>query len=414
MAQAAAQAAAAANFALAPALLDGNNPWDYSTREGQNIYKAACSPLPYTFEGKKSSLPAFLLAVRTRADQFGWTDILDITIGQDAAGHNINRNLLDHYGEITLEQVRADADYIGTQSRNAQMSHQMYQCLHSTNDTDAANRMVTETEKYLINGTPDGPSYLTTLIQTFFVNTEAKPTQLRLKIAEAHSVISEKDYNIDLFNTEINSYVQQLHALGTTTQDLFAHLTKAYKSVPDKAFRTYMSNKIDAHDDGTHKLTAQQLMALAKAKYDDMVEENLWMIQDDTDKQLVALTAQLEQVEIQNKGLKAKLQQGKRPNTQQKKPFWKKGNNNKKQSDKWKWKETPPKTGQTTKTFEGKTYNWCIYHKKWTLHKPSECRLKDRQTPGDGSKREKKEHQGYQAFFDDDFDSQSTESEQAL
>ena len=36
-------AAAAVPFALAPALLNQADPWDYGSREGQNIYKAAIS-----------------------------------------------------------------------------------------------------------------------------------------------------------------------------------------------------------------------------------------------------------------------------------------------------------------------------------------------------------------------------------
>lgn len=404
-------------FALAPALLNQAQPWDYSTREGHSIYKGACAPLPYKFEGKKSSLTAFLLAVRTRAEQYGWQDIFEITIGQDANGANINRNLLTHYGEITLEQVRADADYIGTPSRNAQMSHQMFQCLHSTVDKESSDRMVTEQAKYLITDVPDGPSYLRTLIDTFFINTDAKPTHIRLKIAEAYNIIAEKDYNIDVFNTEINGYVQQLHALGTTTQDLFAHLTKAYKQVPDKAFKTYISNKIDDHDDNTHRLTAEQLMDLARAKYDEMVEDNIWMLQDDADKQLVALTAQLEQVEIQNKGLQSKLQRNfkrKDAPSKQGKRNWRKGKGNA-NNDKWKWKEIPPKPGQKNKTFEGKTYNWCIHHERWTLHTSSACRHKDRKnSPPTGDNKEKNEQTGYQAFFDDDWDHQSDDEQETL
>jgi hypothetical protein len=392
-AQAQAQAQVGQPFALAPALLDQANPWDYSTREGQNIYKAATAPLPYLFEGRKSSLPAYLLAIRDRADQFGWHDILEITIGQDANNNNINRSLLTHYGEITLTQVRADADYIGTPSRNAQMSHQLYQCLQSSNNKEVADRMVTESENYIIDGTADGPAYLMTLIQTYFVHTEAKPTQLRLKISDAHLLIAEKEYNIDEFNTQINSYVNQLSALGTTTQDLFAHLTKAYKLVPDKHFQTYMSNKIDAHDDGTARLTSNQLMEIAKAKYDDMVETNTWMLQDEQDKQLVALTAQLEQVELNNKDLKSKLAKRSKNRRQ----------SNQSNNEKWKWKEVPPKSGQTTKTFEGKVYNWCTYHKKWTIHKPADCRLKDKQIPPKEKKPQKKEQARYQVIFDDDW-----------
>ena len=203
-------------FALAPALLDQDQPWDYSTRVGQTLYAQATAELPYTFEGKKSSLAAFLQAIRSRADQFGWHDIFDITVGQDANGNQQFRNLLMHYGEIELQNIRDDAvkDYIGQQTRNAQVSHQIFQCLQKSIDKTVADRMVTEQSKYMIQGTPDGPSYLMVLIQTFFVVTEAEPTQLRLHIAEAYVRIAEHEYNVDSFNTEMNEQVQQLYALG--------------------------------------------------------------------------------------------------------------------------------------------------------------------------------------------------------
>ena len=50
-------------------------------------------------------------------------------------------------------------------------------------------------------------------------------------------------------------------------------------------------------------------MAAAKAKYDELVEEGTWMSQSIADKQLVALTAQLEQVKVANTDLQRKLKQ---------------------------------------------------------------------------------------------------------
>ena len=100
------------------------------------------------------------------------------------------------------------------------------------------------------------------------------------------------------------------------------------------------------------------------------------MKQDETERQLVALTAQLEQIDLLNKKLQKKIKENK-PNDKSKG----KKKKDSKNADKWKWKEVPPKSGQKhTKTFEGKEYHWCPLHKKWTLHKPDECRLKDKQT----------------------------------
>ena len=111
-------AAAAVPFALAPALVGANQPLDYSGCAGQSLYANATAQLPYVFNGKESSLPAFLQAIQDRSAESGWEDIFQITIGNDAQGNPILRHLLTHYGEITLENVREDAaiDYIGQQN----------------------------------------------------------------------------------------------------------------------------------------------------------------------------------------------------------------------------------------------------------------------------------------------------------
>jgi len=323
--------AAAQPFALAPALIGQDQPWDYSTRIGQNLYHSATEPLPYIFEGKTSSLAAFLQAIRARSDQFGWQDIFDITIGQDENGNDVFRDLLTRYGEISLQNVQDDAaGYIGQNVRNAQVSHQIFICLTRSISKEVADRMVTEGNKYMVDDTPDGPSYLMTLIQTFFVKTEAEPTQLRLYIAESYLHIAEKEYNVDSFNADLSSYVQKLH------------------------------------------LTTDELMDVAKAKYDEMVQEGTWMANEEAEAKLVALQAQLEQVELKNKKYEAQRRKS-RPDNKQK---TKQNKSSASTNDKWKWKEQKPRPGQTTRLVNGKTYHWCVHHAKWCLHKSDECRLK--------------------------------------
>ena len=46
-----------------------------------------------------------------------------------------------------------------------------------------------------------------TLINIYFVKTNATPTILCLKIAVAHILIVEHQYNIDTFNMELNRYI---------------------------------------------------------------------------------------------------------------------------------------------------------------------------------------------------------------
>ena len=333
-----------------------------------------------------------------------------INVGADDQGNAILRNLLTHYGEITLTQVRADAalDYIGQENRNAQVSHMMHQCLIVSISTDVAERMVTEKANYLIDETPDGPSYLMTLIQVYFVNTEATPTQIRLQIADAPQLIAEVKFDIDTFNTTMNSYIQKLSSLGHETQDLFAHLVKGYKLVPDKNFERYMSTKIDAHNDGSARLTAQGLMSAAKAKFDTMNESKEWMAKDSSEEQIVALAAQLEQVRLTlnqaQKGNKGKGKNGKKGKGKDSSSSAKDSKSqSKKSDDKWAWKDVPPKANETIKHFDGKDYHWCKHHNKWCVHKESECRLKDKQaaSPAPAAAPSKAQFQAKPAVFDD-------------
>ena len=373
-----ANAPPAAPFALAPALAGANAFIDYSTRAGQAVYADATAVLPYIFEGSDSSLPAFLQAIRDRSDRAGWDDIFTITIGQDANNNDINRHLLTQYGEVNLSHVRdnALADYAGQQVRNAQISHQIYQCLRKSISKDVSERLVTETESFYINGSPDGPSFIMTLIDIYFVKTNATPSNLRIKLSEAHVLIAEHEYNIDCFNTEVNGYVQKLAANGEKTQDLFAHLTKAYKLVPDKAFHQYIRSKIDTHNDGTTPLSATQLMAFAKKKYDELVDDKVWMLKDETQQQLIALTAQLQQINKSNKQKSSNNKSSFSNNQHRGKAKANTGKATSTKKDKWAWKLVKPKAGQDqSKIVDGKTYSWCPHHNKWTLHKPSDCRL---------------------------------------
>ena len=373
--------AAQAPFALAPALVGAanNELIDYSTRTGQGLYRDAIEAFPYLFQGRNSSIATWLHAASDRASVCGWTDVLAISVGQDANGNDIFKNLLTEHGQITLQNVRENAlqDYIGQENRNAQMATQIYLAARKSISDNVYERMVTETSNFTINGVPDGPSFIMTLIDLYQVQTRGTATQLRLELAKAPIRIVEQSYDIDAFNNGIDTVVQRLSANGETTEDLFAHLTKAYKKVPDKAFAAYMNNKIDDHNDGTAPLSSSELMSFAKRKFEEISSEGGWML-GSTETELIALTAQLEQVKLENHRLQRHAPaRGAFPHNNagpanKARPRTPRAETGK---DKWAWKSQKPKPGQSTRQFEGKTYHWCRYHKKWTLHQSEECRL---------------------------------------
>ena len=84
-------------------------------------------------------------------------------------------------------------------------------------------------------------------------------------------------------------------------------------------------------------------MTLAKEKYDEMKEDNTWMkSSDNIQEQLVALTAQIEQMEQKNKQLHLKLKQKFQPNQSNRTSNAK---SNKKVNEKWAWKDKAPHKG---------------------------------------------------------------------
>ena len=168
----------------------------------------------------------------------------------------------------------------------------------------------------MIQDTADGPSFLMVLIQVFFVQTKAQPSLLQIKISQAYLMVAEHAYNIDSFSTEINAYVQKLATNGEATKDLFAHLTKAYKAVPDKYFHQYIVTHINEHNNCTRRMMETKFMNIAKSKYGELVDEGTQLEKDNTEKQLVALTAQLEQIELKNKKLQQKLKDNTKKNPQ--------------------------------------------------------------------------------------------------
>ena len=93
-------------FALAPALV-GNAVIDYSTAQGAKLYGKATESLKDLYDGQEGELGLFLQQVKTRAEAYGWVHIL--TVPLDLAHPDETINILQHYGQITLEQVHAFA-----------------------------------------------------------------------------------------------------------------------------------------------------------------------------------------------------------------------------------------------------------------------------------------------------------------
>jgi hypothetical protein len=74
-------------------------------------------------------------------------------------------NFIEQYGSVTLEEVRAYvATYVGTPTRLAQNSNQIYACLSESLLLEAKNKVGLEKASYTINGDFCGLLYFKVIV----------------------------------------------------------------------------------------------------------------------------------------------------------------------------------------------------------------------------------------------------------
>ena len=201
------------------------------------------------------------------------------------AVNNENKNLCEHYGEITCQQVQAAATmYLTANNRDAQNSDQIINCLRKSLTTKAYARITNDKEHYVINvhneDIYDGPCFLKTLIDIAYMNTHSSMAVIHHNLLSFDIYMHNlKDSDITTFHRYVKDNINWLAAAGETTNDLLVNLFKAYDYVKDKKFLTWVTNKHDHWLEGTLNLPANgvALMELADNYYKDSVATGNWL-----------------------------------------------------------------------------------------------------------------------------------------
>jgi hypothetical protein len=109
--------------------------------KGAKLYAKATELLKDLYDGNDVDLSLFLQQVKTRSEVFGWTHIL--AAPPDIANLDETMDLIQHYSELNLEQVRAFTQtYINNQARAAQDDAQLYHCLCKSLTKEAETNIV--------------------------------------------------------------------------------------------------------------------------------------------------------------------------------------------------------------------------------------------------------------------------------
>jgi hypothetical protein len=365
--------AAQVPFALAPSLIN-IDVIDYSTAAGVKLHGKATESLKDLYDRNEADLGLFLQQVKTRAEVFGWNHVL--AVPPDVADPDETLDLIQHYGELTLEQVRAFAEtYVNNKSRAVQDDAQLYQCLRKSLTKEAETKIVLFQEDYTTGERTCGLALLKVIVREAYVDTNATILHIREQLNSLDMHIVKLGYDIEKFNSKVKTYQRGLAARGAITSDLLSNLFKAYKAVSDSKFVDYIKYQETKYDDG-EAITPERLMHLALNKYKMRVEKGLWNAPTEDQEKIIALEAQLEKLfkacgkqqtgtgKTGTKG-KAKVKQGKG------KPYVKPA-----------WMYVAPKPGDPTKkTVDSKTYWWCTNHKAWCHHPTEQCKKKNIKQP---------------------------------
>jgi len=122
---------------------------------------------------------------------------------------------------------------------------------------------------------------------------------LRGKLSSWDNYIRTISYDIVKFNEYVKDLMDSL-TIGETTHDLLANCFKAYKSVKDCDFTTYIKKKEDEYEEG-QDVNINMLMLQASNKYKTMFQNQTWNAPSPEEEKILALESQIQKLKKQKK-----------------------------------------------------------------------------------------------------------------
>ena len=353
---------------------------DLTTQEGIKLYQDA-TRLFYSdptdcFNCEAPGLHGFLKEVEGRASRFGWRDaILEIPndINNPLGGM---KNLLTHYGELSLEHLHAwENTYLHGILRAAQDTAHLHLCLMNSLTQAGKDKVRLWSDQFILNGRESGILLLKIIIRESHLDTNATTNSIRTQLSNLDEYITTIGCDIIKFNEHVKRLLEQLKARGGETHDLLTNLFKAYIAVKDTRFVDYINEKLSRYEEG-ESMEADQVMTLTANKYKNMMTQNQWEAPSPHDATIQALQTKVEKLQRELKRAPKPMQQkSKQQHTKNE------GQTAKSQRPKWLVNNEKPQPGQLTRTrmWNGNKWYWCAKETggkcegRWVRHTPSSC-----------------------------------------
>ena len=357
--------------------------WYLDYRDPQNVKffnKGSAKLQGDQFSGK--NIFSWLRKIELKANEFHWISTLTIN----------GKLLTTHYAELSILQVREAAQQIQDEGqRRAQNSRMMFYCFISSITQEVMDKVILKKNLYTLQArgksVQDGICFLKVIIDSYYANTRTTTIEIRKQLANLPAYMQNVARgDVTRLCQHARTLNAELEAAGERTLDLVANLLAGFEKAPDINFQRWLANKkdrwvmkeIDWREDGT------DLMDEAESFYLNLKNSKTWgqrsnkesnyALQATAEDEDLKPSAQTEAINMLTNELRA---------------FTAQMSEKQKREEKYKWKLVPPKDGEsTTKRVlvdgERKKYHWCVHHKAWTLHSPTECK---RATHGPSKKR---------------------------
>ena len=352
---------------------------DFTNKLHKTVYDEGCKKL----EGPSYDLCAsgrhtFLTSLTFRSQKMKWSDdgtgILDYPTGAtSASGTLITKNVLECDGELDLEALKIWVQsFVSSESRAAQDDDMLFNCIVNSLSSDGMVKVYSRYDDFTTAGYNSGILLMKVVLEESGLKTNAKIMADKEELSNLPVLMTKLKHNVLTFNTQVEMLVLSLKRNGAEAPDLLHQLFPAYLSCPDKKFTEYMGTKQNKFEEGK-KTTAVELMSQAKFKYKTLVDKGQWEAPDAQDTQILALQAQIKQLQGGRKGKRSR-DNDTDPNSLPPK---------RSRPDITWMKKYPGKSGPFTKMVNGKQFNWCSTKNgaptgkgcnKWVRHDPKECK----------------------------------------
>ena len=161
------------------------------------------------------------------------------------------KNLLMHYGELSLEHLCAwETTYLHGISHAVQDTAHLHLCLMNSLTQAGKDKVCLWSDQFILNGRESGIQLLKIIIRESHLDTNTTTNSIRTQLSNLDEYITTIGCDIIKFNEHVKRLLEQLNGHGGETHDLLTNLFKAYVSVKDARFLDYIDEKLSRYEEG--------------------------------------------------------------------------------------------------------------------------------------------------------------------